>query len=297
MLHFLWKKRKRNVAEEREAVRGQPQVMTIEGRRHRVDMPYLLPQDEQEIHRLDFQHYALRAALGGDYKAPIEKDSIRTVLDVGCGSGLWIRERAREFPQAQVTGVDIELHMPTPSLLSNVHVQRANILDGLPFPNSTFNFVHQRLLVGAIPAVKWYGVLQELLRVTRSGGWIELVESGMVYPHAGPATKQFQDWWLAGEKTLGFNLALMPHLDQMLKQVGARAVQIETLPLPLGKWGGRAGEMLAKDIHAVFTSFRAVYVSRLGVPAALFEKTLAALLQEWEQYQTSYEFYLAYAQK
>lgn len=295
MFHFLCKKRKQKVAEKQEAVREHPQVMTIEGRRHRVDTPYLLPQDEQEIHRLDFQHYALRTALSGDYKAPIDKESIGTILDVGCGTGLWIRERAREFPQAQVTGVDIELHMPALPQFPNIHVQQANILDRLPFPNGAFDFVHQRLLVGAIPAVKWYSVLQELLRVARSGGWIEVVESGMMYPNAGPATKQFQDWWLAGEKALGFNLALMPHLDQMLKNVGARAVQMETLPLPLGKWGGRAGEMLAKDIHAIFTSFRAVYVSRLGIPAALFEKTLAALPQEWERYQTSYEFYLVYA--
>jgi len=46
---------------------------------------------------------------------------------------------------------------------------------------------------GAIPSVKWYRVLQELPSVTRSGGWIEVVESGMMYPNAGPATKQFQD--------------------------------------------------------------------------------------------------------
>ncbi len=293
MFRFRCNKREQKVMEERE----QPRAMTIEGRRYRVDTPYLLPQDEQEIHRLDFQHYVLRSALGGDYKAPLQKESIRTILDVGCGTGLWARERAREFPQAQVTGVDIELHTPALPRLANIHMQQANILDGLPFPNTTFDFVHQRLLVGAIPALKWYDVLLELLRVTRPGGWIEVVESGMVYPQAGPATKQFQDWWLAGEKALGFNLALMPHLDRMLKNVGAQAVQMETLPLPLGKWGGHAGELLARDIYAVFTSFRAVYVSRLGVPAALFEKTLAALPQEWEQYRTSYEFYMTYAQK
>lgn len=293
MFKFLCKKSRQKIAWERE----RPQAITIEGRRHRVDTPYLLPQDEQEVSRLDFQHYALRTALGGDYKAPINDEGIRTILDVGCGTGLWARERAREFPGAQVTGVDVESHVPSLPHLANFHFQQANILDGLPFPNASFDFVHQRLLVGAIPALKWPAVLQELCRVTRSHGWVEVLESGVVYVHAGPATRQFQAWWGAGEKMLGFNLALLPHLDQMLKNAGLRTIQMETLQLPLGKWGGRAGEMLAKDMHAVFTSFRAVYVSRLGIPAALFEKTLAALPGEWEQYQTSYEFYVVYGQK
>jgi len=102
---------------------------------------------------------------------------------------------------------------------------------------------------------------------------------------------------LTGEQALGFNLALMPQLDQMMRHAGLKNVHTETLALPLGKWGGRAGEMLAIDLHAVFTSFRAVYVSRFGIPADLFERTLAALPEEWEQYQTRYEFYLVYGHK
>lgn len=293
MFGFLCKRRKQKIAWER----ARPQAITIEGRRHRTDTPYLLPQDGQEVHRLDFQHYALRAALGGDYMAPLAAATTRTILDVGCGTGLWARERAREFPEAKITGIDIESHLPDMPLPPNFQFIQGNILAGLPFPDNAFDYTHQRLLVGAIPAQQWPLALQELTRVTRPQGWVEVLESGMIYLNAGPATRQFQSWWQAGEKNLGFNLALMPHLDQMLKNAGLREIQAETLQLPLGKWGGRAGEMLAKDMHAVFTSFRAVYVSRLGIPAKLFESTLVKLPNEWEQYQTRYEFYVVYGQK
>jgi SAM-dependent methyltransferase len=257
----------------------------------------LLPQDDQEIHRLDFQHYALRAALGGDYLTPLEPKSIGTMLDVGCGTGRWARERAEEFPLAQVTGLDIESHLPAPPLPENFQFVQANILMGLPFPDHSFDFVHQRFLVGAIPAQQWPSVLRELVRVTRSGGWIELLESGFVSHHAGPATTQFQSWWLEGEKKLGFNLALIPHLDRLVGNAGLRNVQMKTVPLPLGKWGGRAGEMLATDIYAVFASFRAVYVSRFGVPAHEFEEALAALSTEWEHYHTRYECSVVYGRR
>ncbi len=293
MFRFLWNKRKQTPSRQPK----RPAAMTIEGRRHRVDTPYLLPQDGQEIHRLDFQHYALRVALGGDYVAPLEPTIIRTILDVGCGTGRWARERANEFPDASITGLDVESHLPELPLPPNFQFVQANLLAGLPFPDASFDFVHQRLLVGAIPAQQWPMVLYEFTRVTRPDGWVEVLESGSIYHRAGPATKQFQAWWQMGEKMLGFNLALIPQLDQMMRHVGLRNVHMETLDLPLGKWGGRAGEMLAIDLHAVFTSFRAVYVSRFGIPTGLFERTLAALPEEWEHYQTRYEFYLVYGQK
>ncbi len=295
MFSFLCKKRRKRQPIDWE--RAQPVARTIEGRRHRIDTPYLLPQDGQEINRLDFQHYALRVALGGDYMAPLESATTKTILDVGCGTGLWARERAREFPGAKVTGIDIESHLPNIPLPPNFQFIQGNVLTGLPFSDSTFDYTHQRLLVGAVPAQQWPMVLQELARVTRPNGWVEVLESGMVYSNAGPATTQFQSWWQAGEKNLGFNLAIVPYLDQMLRNTGLRDIHMETLQLPLGKWGGRAGEMLAKDIHAVFTSFRAVYVSRLGVSAKQFEEALAVLLEEWERYHTSYEFYVVYGRR
>ncbi len=39
----------------------------VRERRYREDVPYFLPKDLEEIDRLDFQHYALRASLQGNY--------------------------------------------------------------------------------------------------------------------------------------------------------------------------------------------------------------------------------------
>jgi hypothetical protein len=49
-----------------------PQVYTDEdGRRHRADAQYLLPKDDQEIQRLDYQHFILRQVLKGNIFAPM----------------------------------------------------------------------------------------------------------------------------------------------------------------------------------------------------------------------------------
>ncbi len=45
----------------------------------------MLPEHVAEIDRLDVQHYALRAALEGNYIAPVTDPE--RILDVGTGTG------------------------------------------------------------------------------------------------------------------------------------------------------------------------------------------------------------------
>lgn len=70
----------------------------VGGRRRTRGIPYQMPLDVQEMHRLDFQHYMLRALLRGNYLAPIRRP--QSILDVGTGTGRWARELAVEFPDA-----------------------------------------------------------------------------------------------------------------------------------------------------------------------------------------------------
>jgi ubiquinone/menaquinone biosynthesis C-methylase UbiE len=96
--------------------------------------------------------------------------------DVGCGTGRWVIEMARTFPGAQVVGLDIEPPQSGQILPPNARFVQANLLDGLPFADRSFDFTHQRLMVLAIPAAHWSAVVGELVRVTHPGGWVELLE-------------------------------------------------------------------------------------------------------------------------
>ncbi len=142
-------------------------------------MPYLLPTDLAEVYRLDFQHYMLRYVLRGNYLAPIGQPF--SVLDVGCGTGRWGAELARQFPQANVVGVDVVVtgaERPDARAArqgifpDNYAFVPGNVLERLPFDDRRFDFVHQRLLFAAIPRPRWPQVVAELARVTRPGaGW------------------------------------------------------------------------------------------------------------------------------
>ena len=50
-------------------------------------------------------------------------------------------------------------------------------MQGLPFPDASFDFVYIRFMYAVIPATMWATVMQEIFRITRPGGWVESLES------------------------------------------------------------------------------------------------------------------------
>ncbi|RUS22159.1 S-adenosyl-L-methionine-dependent methyltransferase [Endogone sp. FLAS-F59071] len=149
-----------------------------------VDMPrnnenpnpiYAIPVDETEYTRLNAQHFQIRYVFQGDYQAPLAEELTRgiKVLDTGCGTGVWSIEMAKKFPASSFTGsdtVDRFKGMETPD---NVTFTVADTL-ALPFEEGTFDFVFQRLQSLSFLESKWPKAIEELLRVTKPGGTIEL---------------------------------------------------------------------------------------------------------------------------
>ena len=267
-----------------------------DGRRHLAQVPYLLPKDVLETQRLDFQFYLIRSILHDNYASPLRSD-VTSILDVGCGTGRWVMEMARTFPGAQVVGLDIESPQSKQVLPPNTCFVQANLLDGLPFADRSFDFTHQRLLVLAVPAAHWPAVVGELVRVTRPGGRVELLEGGDVFLNAGPATQRFLGWWREASSARGFDTSLMERLGRLLLDAHVRDVQMRTLQVPVGKWGGHTGALLEKNILAGFPALKPLLCTQLSLSPQEFDATLAELATEGDRYQTSYQYYLAYGQR
>lgn len=296
MVAFSWffRLRRPKAKAQLEPWKRQQPVMQreTEQRVYLEEVPYLLPKDAQEDERLRFQHYALHHAFGNHYLAPLSSET-KTILDVGCGTGIWPMDMAQQFPQAHVVGVDVTF-TSLPRFLPNTCVfSQADVLHGLPFPDQQFDFTHQRLLVFAIPAPCWPAVVQELVRVTRSQGWVELLEAGTMVHNAGPATERLLSWLRETAQAFGIELTMVTQLGDLLRQAGCQAVEAQDIPVPLGAWAGRGGEMLKLD---ALRAFQALH-PRTTTPVEQFQTMLRAAADEWESNRVSYLFHAAYGRK
>lgn len=260
------------------------------------DVAYMLPHDETEIDRLDVQHYALRAALRGNHVAPLEAPA--AILDVGSGSGQWGYDLCAEFPAARVVGIDL-VPSKARGRPANYAFVRANVLHGLPFASDSFDYTHQRLMVTALPLVTWPRVVADIVRVTRPGGWIELVESGDEIDPRGPATDRLLELarQLAASYSLDASASVCHTLDDYLRAAGAEGVEKRSVALPIGEWGGRIGSLLASSFRSAFHGLCGSFESRFGLPAAVCQELLRAMFEECEGYHTRYTFTFAIGRK
>ncbi|HKF17301.1 MAG TPA: class I SAM-dependent methyltransferase [Candidatus Dormibacteraeota bacterium] len=262
------------------------------------DLPYLLPRhptDVGEIDRLDVQHYALQEQLGANYLAPLEQPA--RILDVGCGTGLWSYELCAEFPLARVVGLDL---VPSkPPWPATYHFVRANLLQGLPFAHDSFDFVHQRALAFAVPVSSWHVVVEDLVRVAQPGGWVELVEGSTEFVPAGAATQRLNELVQRLSRTRGLDSTgtVSGSLDRYLTHAGATAVQMRTVPLPVGEWGGRIGSLMATDGRALFMRLAPVFEAQFGISERECRELVTAMHQEWEEHHTTYSVAIALGRK
>ena len=256
---------------------------------------YLFPRHPGEADRLDLQHHALREALGRNYLAPV--GPLGRVLDVGTGTGRWGIEICWEHPEALVVGLDlVPGRAEHPSGYRHV---RGNVLRGLPFRDGVFDFVHQRLLVAGIPVAEWPRVVGELVRVTRPGGWVELVEPMMRAQPTGPASRHLVELLLARADSLGLDTrdAVFRAVDGYLREAGLEEVTRREFELPIGEWGGRVGSFLASDMRAAATRMCEVLESRGALSAEKASDLIRRFQREFEDYRPIWNVAVAYGRK
>ena len=298
-----WRRKstQKNARVVRESSGGR--YVEVGGRRHLADAPYVLPHDDQEINRLDFQHYMLRYALHGNFAAPVRSPA--SMLDVGSGTGRWAMEMAVYFPDTNVVATDIVTPADEATAAPGFGLEKrpenytfvpGNVLNGLSFADGSFDFVHMRLLIFALPEAAWPKVIRELVRVTRPGGWIELVETGP-QQNAGPAMEMLVQWITAASERRGVNPLIGPRVADFLAGSGAANVNRRDIALPVGEYGGRIGKMAETDIFSVMSGVKPLVVSQGIASDEAYTAALTQARADINRYRCTLPFYLSFGQR
>lgn len=292
---FRWRSRRAQTNVLPQPWASTSAAAVLPRRRYLEDADYVLPKDGEEENRLNYQHYALNLTLGNHYLAPLPP-GVRTIVDVGTGTGIWSCDLARLMPESVVLGFDLDPALFSKAPPANCLLRSGNILTGLPLPDQFADFAHQRFLVLAIPDARWPAVVRELVRITRRGGWLELVETDAQVHDGGPATTQMFAWFDRVRSARGLVGEAIWHLGDLLRQEGLQEIETQTIPLKVGPWGGRAGQMMERDILAAAQALKEPCCT-LGVPAQDFDASLRTMAEEWQQGQACCTISVAYGKR
>ena len=214
-----------------------------------------------EMRRLEVQDMLVTTGMGGVLPEIADPTSLRSVLDVGCGTGDWLIETAKTYPMIeQLFGGDISSKMldyarikaETQQVSERVQFKAMDALRVLEFPDSSFDLVNQRLGLSWLRTWEWKKILIEYQRVTRPGGIIRITESDLIFESNSPALTKLNNLLLQAFRASGRFFTersdgMTSELVRLMRQHNIKNVQshLHTLVFQAGT---EAGQSFSEDM-------------------------------------------------
>ncbi|KAL4987232.1 S-adenosyl-L-methionine-dependent methyltransferase [Aspergillus falconensis] len=219
-------------------------VISIQGREYQqysIDNKISFePVDEDEAERLDLQHRIFSRVFDNRLIFP-PIPRLRRVLDCGYGTGSWAIDVAEQNPDCEVIGVDIYPFMIPDDTPENLWLQVDDLNRPFTFSSNHFDLVHSRLLAAGINRSRWPSYIQDIKRVLKPGGWVQLVEiyfnvqsdNGSITENH--ALRQWSSQLMRSMEEIK-DLRVGTRLKTLLTAEGFREVDTKMIPLPLSAW-------------------------------------------------------------
>ncbi|CAG8440509.1 5087_t:CDS:2 [Ambispora leptoticha] len=270
----------------------------IDGRKfisHGATYPF--PSDEIEANRLNNRHFRIRWIWKENFAAPIKEKLAAdkmTVLDIGCGTGAWIVDMAKEYPRSSFVGVDlINLFPGEEETKKNLLFLQMNVLDRLPFDDGSFDFVHQRDLMHAYTETQWQTiVIPEIARVTKSGGYCEFYEESDKWEDQGPIYENISNTFSCIMATKGVNSSIATRIEEFLKENGQFTdIKVLVERMPVGSYAGRIAELTLENTLNELAGLKPILKAPLGVTDQEFDNMIGELRKECDECKTWFKAY------
>ncbi|CAG8450175.1 9280_t:CDS:2 [Racocetra fulgida] len=233
----------------------------IDGRRYLDNSSYSLPNDDEEIDRLQMQHYLARYILQSNFCAPVNNRLKRT----------FTLEMAYDYPNSHFIGIDINPMFPKEIKPRNVEFEEADVLEDLPYADESFDFIVIRNMITSFTVHDWESkIWKELIRVLKPGGYIE---------------------------TKNIDLTMTTRLEDIYKFTILKNIEHKSKMIPVGTWGDRIGKIMADDFVMLAKAMCPVLRPLWGITQEQYNEFSETFVKEFNVYKTYCNIHVVFGQK
>jgi ubiquinone/menaquinone biosynthesis C-methylase UbiE len=250
--------------------------------------------NDEELTRLQIQDQIITQGMGGVLPEQSDVTRFQRILDVGCGTGNWLRETAKTFPQMSVLmGVDVNRRMveyartqaAAQQISDRVQFHLRDALCDLEFPDRSFDLVNQRLGASWLRTWDWPPLLEKYRHVVQLGGVVRITECNDPQS-TSPALTRLNDLFFDVLKQSGRlfypeRQGITRQLAHLLQQIGFKNVQTRVSKLEF-RAGTPEGQHFYDDMKYLFRTILPFLRQWTHLPAnyeAVYQQALSEMRQ------------------
>ncbi|KAE8349166.1 S-adenosyl-L-methionine-dependent methyltransferase [Aspergillus coremiiformis] len=251
------------------------------------------PVDSEEADRMGIQHQVFSKVFDNKLIFPPIPRPQR-VLDCGYGTGSWAIEVAEQHPECEVTGVDIFPYIDPNDTPDNLWLQVDDLNCPFTFSPDHFDLVHSRLLATGINRDRWPSYIEDIKRVLKPGGWVQLIEiyfNIQSYSGLMDETHALRQWssQLMGSLQEMKDPRVGTKLANLLAAAGLENIRSEMIALPFSAWPKEPknrdiGAMNRENVQKLLPALGLYpFTQLLGMSPQEFEELMKRAKQEADE--------------
>ncbi|RIA89364.1 S-adenosyl-L-methionine-dependent methyltransferase [Glomus cerebriforme] len=253
------------------------------------------PSTNDDIDFLHQHHFIVKSIWSSNFSSSNINDILNNggakILDVLCGAGTFLLELSNEYQNSQFVGIDKNKLFPSEIKPNNLHFINENLLNGLPFEDDEFDFVHLNIIEPLYSLKQWDFIVKELLRVAKPGGSIEIQGFDFLEENIGPKFMKYIGYYMLLFETNELDMRPRDHLKSLFSNY-LDSANHDDKSILLGKNGGHLGILLEQHATMFFKdTINEMLINLMDISINEFDQGWREILKEFDEFDTIIDTY------